>query len=80
MLFINATPSKNHLYKHENQISKVPTISKQDDIIRVLFQISLHVVLLMSAIYFRVIMVGFWFAATRVVMLKYNDKLFWKFS
>ena len=32
MLFINATLSKNQLYKHKNQINKVPTISKQDDI------------------------------------------------
>ena len=57
MLFINATLSKNQLYKHKNQINKVPTISKQDDIDKVLFQIFLHVILLMSAIlqYFRVI-------------------------
>ena len=61
MLFINATLSKNQLYKHKNQINKVPTISKQDDIDKVLFQIFLHVILLMSAIlqYFRVIiMIG----------------------
>ena len=32
MLFINATLSKNQLYKHKNQINKVPTISKQDDV------------------------------------------------
>ena len=32
MLFINATLSKIQLYKHKNQINKVPTISKQDDI------------------------------------------------
>ena len=32
MLFINTTLSKNQLYKHKNQINKVPTISKQDDI------------------------------------------------
>ena len=32
MLFINATLSKNQLYKHQNQINKVPTISKEDDI------------------------------------------------
>ena len=60
MLFINATLSKNQLYKLKNQINKVPTIIKQDHIARVLFQIFLHVILLMSAIYFRVIiMVGF---------------------
>ena len=32
MLFINAALSKNQLYKHKNQINKVPTVSKQDDI------------------------------------------------
>ena len=32
MLFINATLSKNQLYKHEIQINKFPTISKQEDI------------------------------------------------
>ena len=32
MLFINATLSKNQLYKLKNQINKVPTIIKQDDI------------------------------------------------
>ena len=35
MLFINATPPRNQLYKHKNQINqinKVPTINKQDDI------------------------------------------------
>ena len=32
MLFINATLSKNQQYKPKNQINKVPTISKQDDI------------------------------------------------
>ena len=32
MLFINATLSKNQMYKLKNQINKVPTISKQDNI------------------------------------------------
>ena len=32
MLFINATLSKNQLHKPKNQINKVPTIIKQDDI------------------------------------------------
>ena len=32
MLFINATLSKSQLYKHKNQINKVHTISKQDDL------------------------------------------------
>ena len=32
MLFINAAMSKNQLYKLKNQINKVPTIIKQDDI------------------------------------------------
>ena len=32
MLFINATLSKNQLYKLKNQINKVPTIIKQDGI------------------------------------------------
>ena len=32
MLFINATLSQNQLYKHKNQIIKVPTISEQEDI------------------------------------------------
>ena len=34
MLFINATLPRNQLYKHKkqiNQIKKVPTINKQDD-------------------------------------------------
>ena len=44
-------------YKLKDQINKVPTIIKQKD--RVLYQIFLHDILL-SAIYFRVIiMVGF---------------------
>ena len=54
MLFINATLSKNQLYKHKNQINKVPTMSKQDDI--ELIYTYLHAILLMSTIYFRVIM------------------------
>ena len=33
MLFINATLSKNQLYKHKNQINKVPSISKQENVI-----------------------------------------------
>ena len=32
MLFIIATLSKNQLYKRKNQINKVPTIIKQDNI------------------------------------------------
>ena len=32
MLFINATLSKNQLYKLKNQTNKVPTIIKQGDI------------------------------------------------
>ena len=57
--------SKNQLYKQKTQINKVPTISKYDDIARVLFQVFLHAIL-MSEIYFCVIiMVGFWFANTR---------------
>ena len=32
MLFINASLSKNQLYKLKNQINKVPAIIKQDDI------------------------------------------------
>ena len=32
MLFINATMSKNQLYKHKNQINKVSTIFKKDGI------------------------------------------------
>ena len=60
MLLINATLSKNQLYKLKNQINKLPTIIKQDHIAIVLFQIILHVVLLISATYFCVIiMVGF---------------------
>ena len=31
MLFINATLSKNQLYKLKNQINKVPTIIKEDN-------------------------------------------------
>ena len=32
MLFINANLSKNQLYKLKNQINKVPTIIKQDNV------------------------------------------------
>ena len=32
MLFINATMSKNQMYKLKNQVNKAPTISKQDNI------------------------------------------------
>ena len=32
MLFINATMSKNLMYKLKSQVNKVPTISKQDNI------------------------------------------------
>ena len=53
MSFTNATLSKNQLYKHKNQINKVPTISKQDDI-ELFLQRYLHVIL-QSTIYFRVI-------------------------
>ena len=55
MLYINATLSKNQLHKLKNQINKVPTIIKQENIARGLLQTFLHVILLMSAIYFRVI-------------------------
>ena len=49
MLFINATLSKNQLYKQKNQINKiVPIISKQDDI--ELFSKYICVILLMSKI------------------------------
>ena len=69
MLFINANLSKNQVYKLKNYTNKVPTIIKQDDI-EFLFQIFLHVILL-SAIYFRVIIVvGFWFVDKKV--------LFWR--
>ena len=56
MLFINANLSKYQLYKLKNQVNKVPTIIKQDDID---FFPILRVILL-SAIYFSfIIMVGF---------------------
>ena len=56
MLFINATLSKNELFKLKNQINEVPTIIREDNI-RVLFQLFLHITLLMSAIHFHVIIV-----------------------
>ena len=63
MLFIDAILSKNQLHKDKNQINKVPTISMQEN--RAPFQIYLHVILLKSTIYFRVIiMVELWFADT----------------
>ena len=63
MLFINATLSKNQLYKHQNQINKVPTsTSKTTEY----FSNCFCTPFLMSAIYFRVIiMVGSLFADTR---------------
>ena len=65
MLFTNPTLPKNELYQLKNQINKAPIIIKQDNI-RVLFQAFLHVILLMSAIFFRVIiMAGFWFTNGR---------------
>ena len=61
MLLINATVSKNQLYKPKNQINEVPTIIKQDDIFfSKYFCTSFYNFLLKSAIYVRVItMVGF---------------------
>ena len=58
MLFINATLSKNQLYKHKpNKQSPYHQRARRH---RALFQIFLHIILLLSAIYFRVIiMVGF---------------------
>ena len=81
MLLINATLSKNQLYKHKNQVNKFSTISKQGDIARALFQIYLHVILLMSKIYFRVIiMVGLWIANTRGLRLGIAISCFESFS
>ena len=66
MLFINATLSKNQMYKLKNQINNVPTISKQDDIEFFAKYFSRHFTNVISAIYFRVfIIVGFSFANTR---------------
>ena len=65
-LFINATLSKNQMYNLKNQINKVPTISKQDEIEFFPKYFSRHFTDVMSSIYFRVfIMVGFSFADTR---------------
>ena len=62
LLLINATLSKNQLYKHNNKILYHQQARRH----RAIFQIYLHVILLMSAIYFRVIiMIGFWFFDTR---------------
>ena len=65
MLFINATLSKNQLYKLKNQANKVLTIIKQDDI----EFFSKHFCtrhFTDVCIYFRaIIMVGFWFTDTR---------------
>ena len=63
MLFINAILSKNQLYKYKNQINKVPTISKQDNIelfCKYICTSFYHMILLMSVVYLRVIItVGF---------------------
>ena len=51
MLLINAALFKNQLYKHQNLPSECPyhqEVRRQ----RALFQLFLHVILLMSAIYF----------------------------
>ena len=53
MSFINATLSKNQLYKHKKQINKVPTISKQDDM--GLFHKYICTPFYCPTIYFRVI-------------------------
>ena len=65
-LFINDTLSKNQMYNLKNQINKVPTISKQDEIELFSKYFSRHFTNVMSAIYFPVfIMEGFSFADTR---------------
>ena len=62
MLFINVPLSKDQMHKPNKQ----SLYHQQARRHRVFFQIFLHVILLMSAIYFRVIiMVGFSFADTR---------------
>ena len=71
MLFINATLSKNRMYKLKNQVNNVPTISKQDDIELFSKYFSRHLTNVTSAIYFRVIIME--------VMLWNNDMLFWEF-
>ena len=68
MLFINATLSKIQLYKLKNQRRH-----------RVLFQIFLHVILLMSAIYFRFRNGRILICRYQGAMLRNNDKLFQEF-
>ena len=80
MLFINATLSKNQPYKHKNQINKVPTISKQDDI--ELFSkyicttsFTIDAYNLLSCYHNgRIVICQF-----QGVTLRNNDKLFWEF-
>ena len=52
MLFINATLSKNQLYKHQKEVSPYHQQVRRHGS---LFEIYLHVILLMSTTYFRVI-------------------------
>ena len=78
MLFINATLSKNQLYKHKNQINKVPTISKQDDIVLFSKYVSRHFTnvynLLSSYHNGRIVICRF-----QGVTWRNNDQLFWEF-
>ena len=80
MLFINATLSKNQMYKLKNQINKVPTISKQDDIefFSKYFCTSFswcHVYNVLSCYHNRRIFI----CRYQGVMLRNNDMLFWEF-
>ena len=69
MLLINANLSKYQLYKLKNQVKKVPTIIKQDDID---FFPILRVILLFAIYFSFIIMVGY-----QGVMLTNKDMLFW---
>ena len=60
MLFINATLSKNQLYKLKNQINKVPIIIKQNDI-------EFFSKYFYASFYQCLHMVGFWFTDTRAL-------------
>ena len=63
MLFVNATLSKNQLYKQEP--NKQRPYHQQARRHRGLFQIYLHVILLMPTIFCVIIMLGLGFADTR---------------
>ena len=75
MLFINATLSKNQLYKHKNQINKVPTKTTQSSFPNISPRHFTNVYNLLSCYHNgRIVICRF-----QGVTLRNNDKLFWEF-